>query len=104
RPEYERLIDEVCDFLPCVIDRVCSDSKVVGNKIVVPVENYGKLSLGPGADTSFFLGRLSQHGRAKKIISIEPVFELAVMKKKWLLNGPHILLALNAIFDGRLAF
>jgi mannitol-1-phosphate/altronate dehydrogenase len=97
-------IDTMCAFIPCVVDRVCKRPLVEANRVVVRAERFGRLSLGPNVDLSFFRDRLSDTDRASQIVKIEPNFELAVMKKKWLLNGPHLLLAVYAIYQGRLAF
>jgi len=91
-------------FIPCVVDRVCVGVSALRGRTIVAAAQFGRLSLPPNADRAFFEGRLSQAARDANAIAIEHDIEFAEIKKKWLFNGPHLIIAINAYYDGHLTF
>jgi mannitol-1-phosphate/altronate dehydrogenase len=94
-------------FVPCVVDRICPAIMDDRSHVVVRAEEYGRISLWHDSDLSFFWDRLSAQARAARAIMVESSrahLEFTERKKKWLINGPHLLLAINAHHANYLTF
>jgi mannitol-1-phosphate/altronate dehydrogenase len=101
------VISRAAHFVPCVVDRICREVTDDGHRVVVHAERYGCLSLWNEVDLSWFRDRLSAQARAVQAMRFERSaahLEFADRKKKWLINGPHLLLAINAYYDHQIAF
>ena len=78
-----------------------------GNTVVVNAEEYGRLSLWHNSDLSLFRDGLPFQARVREAIQIEQSeshLEFTDRLKKWLINGPHLLLALNAYYEKEFEF
>jgi mannitol-1-phosphate/altronate dehydrogenase len=89
------IAEAVAKFVPCVVDRICGE-RIIENddRVLVPVERFGRLTV-PDRHVPAFLRTLNRAGS----IAIVQDIALAQMKKKWLVNGPHLLLAINALYE-----
>ena len=97
------LMTTVARFIPCVVDRVCRNTEV-GSSVCVPVERFARLYLPRTVDPQIFVERLTPAARAGKVVVLEDDIKLALKKKLWLFNGPHLLLAMLAIDRGQPSF
>jgi hypothetical protein len=100
-------ISRAAHFVPCVVDRICREVTDDGRRVIVHAEKYGCLSLWHDSHPSLFRDRLSASAHTTKIVRFEQSLahlEFTDRKKKWLINGPHLLLAINAYYDDELAF
>lgn len=98
-------VDQAASFIDCVVDRICPNLPIVeNNRIIVTTERFGRLYLGLDGDGSFFEERLSIQGRTERIIKCESDLSLRRLKKKWLFNGPHLLLAVTAFHENEFDF
>jgi hypothetical protein len=94
-------IERVCEFVPCTVDRICANSpKIKNGAVVIATEKHARLSLGVDAQQGFIGDCVAGLGHNSQLIKFELFFEIAVMKKKWLINGPHLLLAVDAMWRG----
>jgi len=93
-------IDAAADFIPCVVDRVCDAIKTKSDRVVVRAELFGRLSLPATVDRHFFV----HNAKNRNLIRIESDLDLVIMKKAWLFNGPHLILAINAFYERELDF
>lgn len=100
-------ISDAALFVPCVVDRICREVTNYGNTVVVNAEEYGRLSLWHNSDLSLFRDGLPFQARVREAIQIEQSeshLEFTDRLKKWLINGPHLLLALNAYYEKEFEF
>ncbi|MEY9470887.1 hypothetical protein ABH992_003286 [Bradyrhizobium yuanmingense] len=93
--EYLQTIDSCSRYIPCVVDRVCNNVRLEESNVLVDAERYGCLSLPVNAKSlieavGIYPGPL---------VKFERDLEIARMKKIWLFNGPHLMLAINAHYE-----
>ncbi|MGX1360727.1 hypothetical protein QNJ95_37125 [Bradyrhizobium elkanii] len=102
--EISEAINGVTEYIQCMVDRVCSEPRIVDDRVVVPAERFGCLVLDPSADVSLFKTRLEHASSQNALIKIASNFDVEITKKKWLLNGPHLILAINALYERKFDF
>lgn len=80
-------------FLRVVVDRICNKPELVGGRLEVACERFGRIYSERMDRVSPSVGALSKR---KEIFERVSDFKLVVDRKKWLVNAPHLLMSLLA--------
>jgi len=95
RPELAtRVFEQRIHFVPCIVDRICNDPVLHEDtgRVSVTAEEFAEWLLqGPSP-----LERVLLTKRTEKTISFVNDFAPFARRKLWLVNGPHLLIALRA--------
>lgn len=89
-------------FVPCMVDRMCSDPIIskTGEVVQVEVERFAQLILRRPSPTMSWLEEVLSSPKAADYIEFVDDLEPYERRKLWLVNGPHLLIALNAFYQG----
>jgi len=85
-------------FVPCMVDRICGKPFVnpLTNRVQVEVEQFAEWVLQrPNLGTPS-LEEILINPETSSYIKFVPDLNPILRRKKWLVNGPHLLIALNA--------
>lgn len=99
-PQFEQaIVEQAIVFVPCMVDRLCNDPAPDREmrRVQVEVERFAQWTLqrpSPGSTSS--LERALMRPQTKKYIEFVDNLEPFAQRKRWLVNGPHLLIALNA--------
>lgn len=96
------LFNQTIAFVPCVVDRMCNEpwfNKATG-RVEVEVESFAQWILKHDHSYSPFLEEYLRCQATQYYIDFVENIEPYIRRKRWLVNGPHLLIALNALADG----
>lgn len=92
-------LDQIATFLSCAVDRICREPTIDKNgQLVVKTEKFAELVIEePNKDIDSLKKLLPENRFGLQYVENLRPYQ---RRKRWLLNGPHLLIALHAQRDG----